>query len=314
MKVLMCTLLFFSLVRCEISEPPNILKDIQHNSGKIAKIFENVSTLNILVKNFLQPEGAVQLLGSSFRFGEKTFVIFNFNDEKLHETWIERCRVFRNDSSIKVLCYERLFRKNHEPRGPRRDSAFLTESEHDANKAFGDPQIPGASSSLRLHESFAEGLDNWFTFRQSGFILFCTIDVFELYVGCLLSRAGIFLFIIEDSHNEQRLENVLSILKKAWKSCENMKLFVLILRELYIFNPFATDENTNSFGILEKLSDSNVVRDVNKLNGYPMTVELFNSVYSVELGTEFIGKLDSFVGPDIEVARFIQVQMNVTSN
>jgi hypothetical protein len=139
--------------------------------------------------------------------------------------------------------------------------------------------------------------------------------VLELYLDCLVNRAATFLFIMEKKYNNAwNLENISLLLRKAWKSSMNLKVFVLINRDIYVLNPFAIDESSKTFGMLELLSDTNVDRKLKDLNKYPMNVEIFLSAYSVPNGTNFTGKLNSFIGPDVEVARFIEQQLNVSSN
>jgi hypothetical protein len=189
---------------------------------------------------------------------------------------------------------------------------FFEDFEPDIDEDSMDPQSPLASAPKRLSESFAEGLDRWFTFKHAGFVVFSTFELVEVYLGCLLNRAGTFLIIVEKESHEKHLENVEALLKKAWKVSENLKVFLLIEREVFALNPFAI-AGGESFGILEKLPDGEVNREYRNFNGYPINVEIFASAYSVPRGN-FTGKLESFHGPDVEVARFIQQQMNVTSN
>lgn len=318
MKVLICALLLVSFVHSKFLKPSDILMDIGENEESIAKIFEKVSTLNLLLKNFEQPIGIVQLLEGIFDFGNQTFVIFNFSNEEHYIEWIEHCKIFRSDSTMRTLYYERLYQKNHDPSNVKRQLDFFEDFEPDLKAKHDDSidqQSPLASSSKKLQESFAEGLDRWFTFLESGFILFCSFDVLEVYLGCLLNRAGTFLFIIEkDSYGENYLEDLSSVLAKAWKGTANLKVFVLIFRGLFVFNPFALDEASQSYGMLEKFSDATANREIKDLNAYPMSVEIFESAYSVPKPTKFNGMLDSFFGPDVQVGRFIQQQMNVSSN
>lgn len=317
MKVFVCALLFTSFVHSKFMKSSDVLIDIGENGAKIVKIFEKVSTLNVLLKNFEQPEGIVQLLESIFDIGMQTFVIFNFGSEENYDDWIEHCATYRRESSWRIIYHERFYKKTHNSLSPKKDLHYFDDFE--PNSSFFpennfDPQSPAATSNDGLPESFAETLDKWYTFRTSGFIIFCPFEAFELFLGCLVNRSGTFLFIIEkDSEMGNQFEDVAGILKRAWMATTNLKLFVLIFEELYVVNPFEIDGKTKSFGVLEKLSDEGQKQDFKHLNKYPMYVELFESAYSIPNET-FSGKLKSFFGPDVEVARFIEEQMNVSSN
>ena len=318
MKQLVSVLFFMNLAHSKFLKPSEILVDIGQNQKKIVQIFDQVSTLSILLKNYEQPEGLVHLLENIFHFGHQSFVIFNFAEQESFREWLEHCKIFQNDSLIRTMYYERFYQKTHEPSKRRRTLEFFDDFEpdlSDLDEDTFDPQSPLAPGPTRLHEKFAEGLDRWFTFQHSGFVLFSTLDELTVVLGCLLNRAGTFLVIVKkDSYDEKHLENVTELLKKIWNVSANRKVFVLIAREVYILNPFVIDENTKSFGILEKLPDGKVNRECKDLNGYRMNVEIFTSAYSIPNEKNFTGKLNSFRGPDVEVARFLQQQMNVSSN
>lgn len=300
MKVLVCVLFFASCAQCKFLKESEVMLDIiGEKREQIVDIFQNVSTLSIFLKNYEQPKGLAQFLESIF--GAMSFSVNNFSDEETYKEWIENCRAFKNNTAAKTAYYERLFLKSHDPTSKDSESTA-------------DPINAIPTSKEILQESFAERLDRWFTFRKSGFILFCPFTALELYLGCLLNRGGTFLFIIEEnSEKGNQIKDVAEILRRAWQSSTNLKLFVLIYRELYVLNPFAIDDTSNRFGVLEKLSNRAINRNFRTFNDYPMNIELFYSAYSVTKGKNFTGKLDMYFGPDAEVARFIQSQLNVSS-
>lgn len=295
------------------------MTNIGVSKENILRIFERISNLNVLLKNYQQSEGLVQLLENTFMFGEKTFVIYNFNDEESFQDWVQHCKDFRSNSLIRTLYYERLYLKTHEPKSAKTSLDFFEDFEpHKTvpDQDCIDSQSPDEEPRDKLSESFAQSLDRWFTLRQSGFILFCSFSELEMFLGCLLNRSGTFFIIIEEnSYTKSVRENVSTILKTAWKTSGNLKVFVFIFQEIYVLNPFEFDENWKSFGALEKLSNVNVNPKLNNLNSYPMNVEIFDSTYSKhESQRNFPGKLGSFIGPDVQVARFIQSQMNISRN
>lgn len=312
-------LLNVNFVASQFFTPSDILVDIGENREQIQKIFEKVSTINVLLKNYEQPEGIVQSLENIFNFGLQTFIIFNFSDGDDYEGFIQHCKMFSKDPAAKTLYYERVYQKSREVSQVKRNLQYFEDFEpslENMQKVSVDPQSPIATEKVILPESFSEALDRWYTHRLSGFVIVCPYDAFIIYIGCLVSRGGTYLFIIEKgSEKENQLNDVSDALKKAWKESTNIKLFVLIFEELYIVNPFEIDENSKSFGILEKLSDGEMVeRDLKNLNKYPMNVDIFYSAYSVPKQVNFSSKLNSYFGPDVQVARFIEKQLNVSSN
>jgi hypothetical protein len=93
MKQLVCVMIFISLTLSKFLKPSEILIDIGQNREKIVNIFDQISTLSVLLKNYEQPEGIVQLLESFFEFGHQSFVIFNFAEPESFEEWKEHCKV-----------------------------------------------------------------------------------------------------------------------------------------------------------------------------------------------------------------------------
>jgi hypothetical protein len=313
MSALVCVLIFSSFAHSEFLVAPDNGFNIGDNVGKIVKIFEKVSTLNVLLKkNCEQPEGIARWLENTFDFGLHTFVIFSFLHEHEHGKWMEHCRNFA-DFSIRTQYHERFYRKWHAPDSDdSRLNAFGDLFELEANEQTMDPQAHIPPSPKKLHEHFADDIDRWFTYRQSGFIVFSSFDEFEVLLGCLVNRGGTFLFVITQSSSTTTIDDVTALLKKSWKASTNMRLFVLIFDDIYFHNPFAFDESTRSFGAVE-ISDGDIQHEFKNLNSYSLNVEIFPSAYTIPK-REFDGKLESFVGPDINVAHFIEERLNVSSN
>lgn len=318
MRVLIGALLFANLAQSKFLMSTDVLIDIGENRDKIVEIFDKVPTLSVLLKDF-EPDGLLELLRDIFSVEKKTFAVFGFSKLDYLKDWTEHCKMFKNDSTTRLLYYERYYQRTHEVRNMKqRKMDFFEDFEPHVPSTIDDsidPQSPLASAPVRLPESFAIGLDRWFAFYESGYVLLCRLDALELYLGCLLNRAGTFLFIVATTDDdEQHLDVISTSLRKAWRFSANLKIFILISREIYVLNPFVIDKHSESFGMLEKLSDTKVVRKLGNLNAHPMSVEIFHSAYSIPKETRFAGRLDSFIGPDVQVAQFIQQQMNVTSN
>lgn len=238
--------------------------DIGDKRDEIVNIFKNVSTLTVLLKNFEQPEGIIHFLNNIFGFGVQSFVVFNFSDEESYTEWIKHCKLFLNDSATRTAYYERFFMKSHKP-GKKRTLDFFEDFEpNNSEIATGNSLDPRSPLSFEgnlnkvIQENFAESLDRWFSFRKNGYVLICRLEEFKLYLGCLLNRSGTFLIIIENEvqpPNSTSFLQIAEIMRKAWNYATNLKLFILIFRELYVLNPFAVDNASNEFGVLEKLEN-----------------------------------------------------------
>lgn len=317
MRVLIGALLLASLAHSKFLMSVDVLIDIGQHRERIVEIFDKVSTLSVFVKDRENPNGLLELLRGVFGCEGKSFAVYGFSHNESYREWKQHCRAFQNDTNSRMMYAERYYQKTHGPTSHDRKLDYFEDLEPHIKSNIDDSvdaQSPLASAPPRLPESFAVSRDRWLTFRKSGFVLLCTPDELELYLGCLLNRAGTFLFILAGNVNSERHQDISASFKKAWKTCANLKVFVLISGELLVLNPFGIDGHSERFGMLEKLPDAKVVRKLRSLSAHPMNVEIFNSAYSFPNGTKFTGGLDSFIGPDVEVARFIQEQMNVSSN
>ena len=314
MNVFTRVLLFSSFAHCLEFQKFMNLSDNQvefgKNREKIANIFERVSTVSVLLKNYDQQsfEDFIKLI---FNLGQP-FLIIKFPYE---QEWEKHCKVFQNDSIHKIAYYERQYQKIHDPLTAKNSFQYSEGFEpmkEDTDELDSQDSI---STADRLPEWFYESLDRWYKFEESGYTIFCSFKSLELSLGCLVKRAGSYVFVIEKkSLMGYSLNDVSEILKKAWKKTQNLKLFFLMFDELYVLNPF---KFSSTFGILEKLTDKGIRRNLKNLHKYPLRVEMFESAYSIEKPTNssnFTGKLDCFFGPDVQVAQFIEEQMNASSN
>ena len=286
------------------------------NYDKIKSIFKTTQIINLLLKNHEQSEGMIEQLKSIFGSSEKTFVVFNFQGNEKGTEWSEQCVQFSEDHRHKTLYYERLYQKTHDlfPSSSHSDSINDNDDalENSPDEDNIDSQAPAWAKSLTpMLEQFTDGLDLWYTFRYSGYILFATRNMLQHFISCLVNRSGKFLVVIEDSQdNSNDTEEITKVLKNSWKSNGNLNVYVLNHRSVYHYSPFAFEDK--DFGLLKQFEINDNMENFRNLNGYEFYVELFNSAYSVPNGTQTI-HLNSFYGPDVSVAELIQKQMNVTS-
>lgn len=262
---------------------PEFVLNIGEKRDEIVRIFENISTLSVLLRNYEQPEGIIQSLDNIFGFGVQSFVIFNFFDEESYTDWITQCKIFLINSTTRTAYYERFFMKSHKPDYRRKTLDFLEDLEPvNIQQSPANSNFPASDEAIQ--EKFADSLDRWFSFRKFGYILLSSLHELKHYLGCLLNRSGTFLLIIEnelETLNSTSFSEVTEMLGKAWNYATNMKIYVLIVGEIFVFNPFALNIKSNQFGVLEKLENGVFKRDFRNLNGYPLNVDLFASAYSV---------------------------------
>lgn len=287
--------------------------DFGRNRETISNIFKKVSTISVLSKS-LEGHDYVYSLQDIFTF-RQAFAVFDFTNDR----YFEHCKVFQSDLLNKISYYDRQYQKSHGPLESKYNLQYSEGSEPVKTQIKEEIVESDSQHSIdKLPESFYDNIGRWFKFEQSGYFIFCSFDVFELQLGCLVKRAGTYLFVIEKSSLlNYNLEDVSEVLKRAWKKTENLKIFVSCLDELYVMNPFKMNKTTKNFGVLEKLTEEGMSRNLKNLNDYPLRIEIFDSAYSIRRwgnSSEFPDELDLFYGPDVDAARFIEERMNASSN
>lgn len=287
MNEIICILSFVVAFVCAKSD----LYDIGANHERIQNYFQECSTLNVLLRNFEQPEGVINWLDGILGTGNKSFVVFNIANRSDHEKFHEQCMIFQSNPSIRVAYLERELKKSY-----RNIKGFeLLESELNLAVTNG------------INEEFSEMLDKWRILRHEGYILFTSLENLEYYVECLGNRHGTFLFIVVSAINDKNYkQKVEEIFRLAWKSFGNFKVAILVNRQLFTYNPFKRVAN-GTYGAIKLFQGLYTDDDLTHINLYPLNVEIFWSAFSLTHGNADIKK---FKGPDVNVTMMIANRLN----
>lgn len=270
--------------------------DIGDNHEKIRKVFRESSIVNVLLKNYQQPEGVIKWLDGILGEGNASFVVFNIANSSYHEHFMKNCANFQSDISIRTAYHERVLKKVYSQTFYGFDSDLSLQMENNT-----------APDEKKFEEKFATFLDDWRRFKHAGYIVFTSLENLDTYIGCLTNRYGSFLFVIDEKFkNENYMKQVEEIFRKAWEKVRSFKIFVLIDRRVLTFNPFKRNDNT--YGKMRDFKDLYTDEELKKMNGYPLYVEIFWSVFSITPTSKF----ESFKGPDIDATKMIIERMNTT--
>lgn len=287
--------------------------DFVKNQGKIVKIFESVSTINVFLQSHDQ-NNFIKSLQEIFKFDQHAFIIFNFFNHGHYKF----CKYFENDLTRKISYYKRKYQNTREPQVIEDNLQYLEGFRVMKQLMQEDSVELDSQKTTRPDKLHGQRADRWYNFMESGYFISCSFETLQLYLGCLVRRTGSYLFIVEETPlTENKLEDLSELLKKTFERSQNLKIFVSMFNELYVLNPFIIDKTKKSFGVLEKLTDEGVKMNLKNLHNFPLRVEIFESAYSIQRASnssDFSGKLDLFLGPDVKVARFIENQMNASSN
>jgi len=316
MKALICVVLILGMhivyAAFSIKSKPFIDIGSAENSRKIQKIFQKTSTITVLLKNYEQPEGMIKWLESIFGGnGNKSFVVHSFSSDDAKRDWMKECGDYLSNPGNKIAYGERVYQLKYASTGTK---ASQLEEEFEPEL---DPQAAqSTTTSFQALEKFANKLDKWWKFHYAGYIIFSTFYGLDYYTGCLFNRGGTFLFIIHESIDEKEnyLEVINSTFHKAWKMVGNIKLHILINKQIYIFNPFERN-NDGKFGKIKLFDVENLFSEesLKSLNGYPLNIEMFWSVFSISTDSFKTFNFNTYRGPDADVANMLTQRMNATS-
>lgn len=311
MNKIICILSFISFVHSS-SFVANNVYDIGNNHEKIRKVFQECSALNVLLRSYEQPEGVINWLDNIFGNGGISFVVLNFWNASDHESFLEQCKLYNTNTSFRLAYHEQAFKKKYSSYGDMKGFEVY-DNEFNVSPLSKTSETSVVLTYEEIKESFAEILDKWRTFRHEGSILFVSLENLEHYVGCLGSRSGTFLFIIISQTNDDKKEikMVEKVFEKAWKLFANFKLFILVNQQIFSYNPYK--RVNNSFGSIKVFKTLYTDDNLKHINGYPLNVELFYSVFSATNGKDE-SDIKSFKGPDVNVTLMIAQLLNSTCN
>ncbi|XP_055844522.1 uncharacterized protein LOC129910943 [Episyrphus balteatus] len=121
--------------------------------------------------------------------------------------------------------------------------------------------------------------------------------------------AGTFFIIIIDDIDISTLHQ---IFEKLWKFRGIYRVLLLTLDGVMVYNPFKYDAITEEFGGIEFFEHKNIVTLFDNMNGYPLRVQIFKSVYARPIFNTSLNKMVSMEGADAQVALELQRSMNFT--
>lgn len=142
--------------------------------------------------------------------------------------------------------------------------------------------------------------------------------------NCIIrSGFGGVLLLLEDDISNYKLHDIEEDLHEFWQSYGKKikRMGFLFNIDMWVYHPFILrldkSKNQTNYGGLIQINDSKLHFDtfLNNLNGYPVKVERFPSVYAIEKKTvdKVTGeKQVTYVGLDPEIERALQKYTNYT--
>lgn len=148
---------------------------------------------------------------------------------------------------------------------------------------------------------------------EIGHIIYATASCLESSLLSIINSLGTFLIVLDDAIEENKTLNLLQL---YWKNAGALRVFILVGKRIYRFDPFAIkiDGATKSYGELKIYSSNIQEENFNNLNGYQLNLEMFSSSFSNQYPGSRGSKLTDFFGPDVDTAQFLESSMNFTCN
>ncbi|XP_055842747.1 uncharacterized protein LOC129909699 [Episyrphus balteatus] len=143
---------------------------------------------------------------------------------------------------------------------------------------------------------------------RENFIIVSNMENLKTSVKLFSQKAGMFFIIITDTIDLSAFNRIFG---KRWM-LGIYRLILLTLDGLMIYNPFKFNEITGDFGGIEEFEGKNVITLFDNMNGYPLRVQLFKSVYARPNYNTILKKMVSVEGADAQVALELQKYMNFT--
>ena len=148
---------------------------------------------------------------------------------------------------------------------------------------------------------------------EIGHIIYASASCLQSSLLSVVNSLGTFLIVLDDVIEEEEILNILTL---YWKHSGALKVFILVCRKIYSFDPFAINlaNTSRKYGELIKYSTKPKEETFKDLNGYQLNLEMFSSSYSNKYPSMKGNHLSEFFGPDAEMARFLETYMNFTCN
>lgn len=186
---------------------------------------------------------------------------------------------------------------------------LVTQSAEDYQNVYVNHFLESSEYPLEIaHKSIAWSLVK--SKRLDNFIITTTLDALYKNTKTFVMKRGFYFFIIVDNvivnYNETK-----AIFQAAWENHRTLHVYLLTYKGgIIAFDPFIYDYASSDYGIVLPLAERKSVEELfTNLNGYPINIEVFRSVYSY-LVTGSDGSVIDIRGADAEVAFEIGRQMN----
>lgn len=141
--------------------------------------------------------------------------------------------------------------------------------------------------------------------QRRNYVVSCSMDNLRVVSNKFAKKSGLFFFVILDAFHKNTFTD---IFRDLWRRRAVFKIYLLTVVGIFIYDPFTYDK-TGNFGKIVNIQKRNLSTIFKDMNGYPMRVQIFRSVYSKVVLDES-NHVKYVEGADAKVAYLLSEIMN----
>ncbi|KAL5277198.1 hypothetical protein ACFFRR_002428 [Megaselia abdita] len=149
--------------------------------------------------------------------------------------------------------------------------------------------------------------DSTDTENREHYVVTCSMDNLKVVANKFARKAGLFFFVITDAITR---EDFTEIFRDLWRRQGVFRVYLLTVVGIFLYDPFFYDNNGN-YGQIVDIEKRNLTTIFKDMNGYPLRVQIFRSVYS-KIEFDESKRVKRAVGADAKVAYLLAEKMNYT--
>lgn len=146
-------------------------------------------------------------------------------------------------------------------------------------------------------------------YNRENYVVACNMDNLKAVANKFAKRAGLFFFVILDAIDREAFTN---IFRELWRRDYVFRIYLLTVIGIFLFDPFSHDQFGN-YGQIVNVEARNLTTIFQDMNGYPLRIQIFRSVYS-KVFLDSDNNVLKATGADSKVAYLLAEKMNYTMN
>ncbi|XP_075144773.1 uncharacterized protein LOC142219894 [Haematobia irritans] len=146
--------------------------------------------------------------------------------------------------------------------------------------------------------------------NNDDYVIITEMDDLRSTIRYFAQRSGTYFYVVKDNIDLQELQDICYIL---WTKLRILRQYFLTVKGIFIYDPFVLREQGEYGEIISYTGDYVMEHSLfHNMRGYPLRIQIFQSVYSRPVLNPVTKKIDYVEGLDGRVADILEKQMNFT--